>query len=145
MTVTVKYYNNSIVFDTLVEANTAAKEAISALDATPTVHTWVKRVTKQEDGSYLLDEAPLTDAEMITNPSGTFLCKHHHDGQLHEVNNVAEQIAIGKANYIALARLDKITEVTTEVTDEETDPSTWVDPLVPEYVTNVSGVYLDVT
>jgi len=81
----------------------------------------VKAVTKTGPNTYSIDGGDgLTNAEILSNPEGVFLCSGEVDGTLNEVTDLASEVQESKTRWIDYNGLESVVEIITVTNEDRT-------------------------
>jgi len=118
MTTETKYFYRSTEYQTLNEAKTAGQDYLNWLSQNPREYMQAKKAIKTGSNTYTMDSGDgLTNAEILANPEGVFLCSNEVDGELREVTDLALEVQESKNSWIQYQRLADFAELTS-TTDE---------------------------
>lgn len=118
MTTETKYFYRSTEYQTLNEAKTAGQNYLNWLSQNPREYMQAKKAIKTGSNTYTMDSGDgLTNAEILANPEGVFLCSNEVDGELREVTDLALEVQESKNSWIQYQRLADFAELTS-TTDE---------------------------
>ena len=121
MTSTTRYLYRGLDYPTLNEAKTAGQDHLNWLSQNPREHMQVKSTTKTGPNTYTMDGGDgLTNAEILANPEGVFLCSSEVDGELREITDLALEVQENKTRWINFNDLATAVELTTTINDDGT-------------------------
>lgn len=125
MTSITTYRYKGTTYETLSEARTAGQAHLAWLSQNPTEHIQVKAVTKTGPNTYSMDGGDgLTNAEILANPEGVFLCSGNVDGTLNEVTDLALEVQESKTRWVDFQGLANVVELTITTDAEGNDTVT---------------------
>jgi len=121
MTSITTYRYKDATYQTLSEARTAGQAHLTWLSQNPTEHMQVKAVTKTGPNTYHVEDGDgLTNAEILANPEGVFLCSGNVDGTLREVTDLASEVQESKTRWIDFQSLANVVELTIVTNEDRT-------------------------
>jgi len=125
MTSRTTYFYNNTSYETLSEARTAGQAHLTWLSQNPREFMQVKAATKTGSNTYSMDGGDgLTNAEILANPEGVFLCSGEVDGTLNEVTDLALAVQESKTLWIDFNRLASVVEFTITTDHDGNDTET---------------------
>ena len=125
MTSTTTYRYRDTLYETLSEARTEGRAHLTWLSQNPREHMQVKAVTKTGPNTYSMDGGDgFTNAEILANPKGVFLCSGNVDGTLNEVTDLALEVQESKTRWVDFQGLANVVELTITTDDEGNDTIT---------------------
>ena len=117
-----RYLYNGESYETLSEAKAEGQAHLTWLSQNPREHMQVKAVTKTGPNTYSMDGGDgLTNAEILANPEGVFLCSGEVDGTLNEVTDLALAVQESKTLWIDYQGLANVVEYTATLNEDGTE------------------------